>query len=701
MDSKKTNFFLEREIDFYGEKIKVNIGNWAFQANGAVTVSYGDTVVLATAIMSKTPREGINFLPLVVDYEERLYAAGKISSSRFVKREGRPSDNAILVGRLVDRAFRPLFPEGLYNDIQIILTVLSIDKKNDPDIASILAASLALSSSNIPWNGPVAGIRIGLINNELVINPSYEARNKSDLDLIVAGTEEAICMVEAGAFEVNEEKIIQAITFGHQKIKKLIDFQKEILKELEVKKEKITYQKDENLFKLVENYISPRLKQALYCDKLERDKNLRKLKESLWEELKDKKVDEEKFLEAENFYTELIKKEIRKNILEKETRIDGRKLDEIRTINCQIGVLPRTHGSGLFSRGYTQILSILTLGSSGAEQLIEGIEPEEKKRFMHHYNFPPFSVGEVSSIRYPSRREIGHGALAEKALLPVIPDKEFFPYTIRLVSEVLSSDGSTSMGSVCGSTLALMDAGVPIKKPVAGVAMGLIKEDSNYKILTDIAGIEDACGDMDFKVAGTADGITALQMDIKIKGITEEILTDALKAALKGRLFILEKIKETIAVPRPELSPYAPRIITLKVNPDKIWKIIGPAGKTINKIIEETGVEIDIESDGNVRICSADVEGGKKAAQKIEELTREAKVGDIYQGKVTRITDFGAFVEIFPGTEGLVHISQLDHKRINNVGDVVKVGDVLTVKVIEIDEQGRINLSRKAVLNNN
>jgi len=699
MNSKKPIHQAGLETQIALEKLVIKTGNWAYQASGAVTVSYGDTVVLATVVMSKAPREGIDYLPLLVDYEERLYAAGKISSSRFIKREGRPSENAILVGRLVDRSFRPLFPTSLRNDVQIILTVLSVDNKNDPDIASIIAASTALSISNIPWQGPVGAVRVGKIDDEFVLNPSYEARTKSKLDLFVSGTTDEICMVEAGAQEVKEKEIIEAITFAHKHIKKMIDLQKELTKQLPTK-EKLEVSDEENrkLSEKIEKIVGEKLEKALFADKLERDNNIIKLKEKLLAELKEEIPEEEQdetLQKAEEILSELVKKTLRKSILTKEKRTDGRGLNDIRSIKCEIGVLPRTHGSGLFTRGYTQVLSILTLGSSSAEQTIEGIEPADNKRFMHHYNFPPFSVGEVSPMRSVSRRSIGHGALAEKSLLPVIPDKETFPYTMRLVSEVLSSDGSTSMASVCGSTLALMDAGVPIKKPVAGAAMGLIKEGNNYKILTDITGIEDACGDMDFKIAGTADGITALQMDIKVKGISEKILADALNKALKARLSILEKIKSTISAPRSELSPYAPRITILKVNPDKVRDIIGPGGKIINKIIEETGVEIDIEPEGLVKVCSVDAEDGRKAVNWIKDLTREAKVGEIYQGKVTRIMDFGAFVEIFPGAEGLVHISQLDNKRVEKVEDVVKVGDVIPVMVTEIDNQGRINLSHK------
>ncbi len=698
MNSKKPIPEAGLETQIASEKLVIKTGNWAYQAGGAVTVSYGDTVVLATVVMSKAPREGIDFLPLLVNYEERLYAAGKISSSRFIKREGRPSENAILAGRLVDRSFRPLFPFSLRNDVQIILTVLSVDDKNDPDIASIIAASTALLISNIPWQGPVGAVRVGKTDDKFVLNPSYETRAKSKLDLFVSGTTDEICMVEAGANEISEGEMVKAITFAHKHIKKFIDLQKEIAQKVTVEKKEVAEEENKELAEKVKKFLDNKLEKAILNDKLQRDEDVKIIKEELIEKIREETEDSEQsdvIKQIEEIFSDLIKKAVRNQIVREGKRTDGRGLDEIRPLKCDVGVLPRTHGSGLFSRGYTQVLSILTLGSSSAEQTVEGIEPADNKRFMHHYNFPPFSVGEVAPIRSTSRREIGHGALAEKSLLPVIPNKDAFPYTIRLVSEVLSSDGSTSMASVCGSTLALMDAGVPIKKPVAGIAMGLIKEDKTYKILTDIAGIEDACGDMDFKVAGTKNGITALQMDIKVSGISETILKDALNKALKARLIILKKIEEKIPQTRKELSPYAPRITVLKVNPDKVRDIIGPGGKMINKIIDETGVEIDIEPEGVVKVCSTDASGSKKAIEWIEDLTREAKVGEIYQGKVTRIMDFGAFVEIFPGAEGLVHISQLDHKRVEKVEDVVKVGNVIPVMVTEIDSQGRINLSHK------
>ncbi len=650
--------------------------------------------------MSKEPREGIDFLPLLVDYEERLYAAGKISSSRFVKREGKPSEEAILVSRLVDRSLRPLFPKELYNDIQIIITVLSVDNENDPVIASIIGASAALCSSNIPFSTLLGAIRVGKVDNQLVLNPGYQKRQKSDLDLVISATSDKIIMIETEANQISEEIIEKGIEFGHKYIKKIIAIQQELVKKTGRKKEKVP-QKEKNpkLLKKAQEFLETRVQKTFLKDKLKRDEAINDLRNKLIESLKLEDEEEEK--EADKIFNEFIEEKIRENILQKEIRVDGRKLDEIRPISCQVEVLPRTHGSGIIKRGYTQILTIATLGSSSAEQILEGLKPETTKRFMHHYNFPPFSVGETSPLRFPSRREIGHGALAEKALKPVMPNQEKFPYTIRLVSEVLSSDGSTSMGSVCGSTLALMDAGVPIAEAVAGVAMGLFSEDkpkSKYKILTDISGLEDFCGNMDFKVAGTRKGITALQMDIKLSGINLNLIKEILQKAKKARLKILQKITDTIPYPRKELSIYAPRIATLNINPEKIRDVIGPAGKTINKIIQETGVEIDIEEGGQINIFSSDSKQIKKAVKYIKDLTKEVKIGEIYNGKVTKITDFGAFVEILPGQEGLVHISQLAPYRIDNIKDEVKMGDEIPVKVIGIDEQGRINLSKKVLI---
>jgi polyribonucleotide nucleotidyltransferase len=703
---------IKLETQLGEEKLTISSGKIALQTNGSVTVQYGDTVILATVVMSRQPREGIDFLPLLVDYEERLYAAGKISSSRFIKREGRPSDEAILTARLTDRSFRPLFPKQLHNDIQIIVTVLSVDIENDPAVASIIGASAALCISDIPFSTSVGAVRVGRVGDQLVLNPKYNTRQKSDLDLIISATKDKIIMIEVGANQAPEEVIEEGIEFGHKYIKKIIHLQEKLISKIGKKKEKAPQEEiDPKLLKKIDKFLVGKLEKVLREDKLKRDKGINNLRDKLIESLGELEEEEEK--EVGRIFSQAITEKIRKDILQREKRVDGRKLDEIRPISCQVGVLPRTHGSGLFSRGYTQILTIATLGASSAEQVLEGLKPETTKRFMHHYNFPPFSVGETAYLRAPSRREIGHGALAEKALAPVTPKRETFPYTIRLVSEVLSSDGSTSMGSVCGSSLALMDAGIPISAPVAGIAMGLIIEDQrskikkvrkskilqkeNYKILTDITGLEDYCGDMDLKIAGTQKGITALQMDIKLSGITLPLVKEVLQQAKKARLTILQKITNTISHPRPELSPYAPRVTTLHVNPDKIRDIIGPAGKTINKIIAETGVEIDIEPEGTVNIFSPDSKQIKKAVSHIRDLTREVKVGEIYSGKITKITDFGAFVEILPGQEGLVHISQLSPYRVENVKDVVKVGDEIPVKVIGIDEQGRINLSRKVL----
>lgn len=706
-----------------GENLEIQIGKFAPQSSGSALLKYGQTVVLATVVVSKEPKEGATFLPLVVDYEERLYAAGKISSSRFIKREGRPSEGAILTGRLVDRSIRPLFPSSFYNDLQVILTVLSTDSKNDPDIVSILATSVALLTAKAPFEGPIGAVRVGRIDGQFIINPKYGAREKSDLDLVVVGTKDKIITLELEAQEIPEKDLLSAIEYAQKEIRKLIKIQEDFLSGK--KGQKYQPQKLEINSKVegeVKKFIAPHLEKAVFSSKLERDSQTKELKEKLTHYLEEKfgqeKGFEEIIAEADFIFSEEIKKLIREKILKEEKRIDGRDLDEIREINLEVGVLPRTHGSALFSRGYTQVLSIVTLGSTSAVQILEGIEPGTSKRFMHHYNFPPFSVGEISYLRAPSRREIGHGALAERALLSLIPSKETFPYTIRIVSEILSSDGSTSMASVCSSSLALMDAGVPISNHVAGISIGLVTEDldpnpclagrqaksqipnPNYKILTDITGLEDFCGDMDFKIAGTKAGICAIQSDTKTKGLPLNIIKEALEKARSARLKILEKMEKTIKSSRAELSPYAPRIVTLKVNPEKIRDIIGPAGKTINKIISETGVEIDLEPDGTVHVSSTDAEQSKKAINWIEGLTAEAKVGEIYQGKVTKITPFGAFVEILPGQEGLVHISQFADYRIKNIEDIVKLGDTISVMVINIDEFGRISLSYKAVQGN-
>ncbi|WP_069649558.1 polyribonucleotide nucleotidyltransferase [Caloranaerobacter ferrireducens] len=687
------------EYTLAGRKLSISIGKVAEQANGACLVRYGDTVVLVTAVASKEPREGIDFFPLSVDFEERLYAVGKIPGG-FIKREGKPSEKAILTSRLIDRPIRPLFPKGYRNDVQIIATVLSVDQDCTPDIVAMIGSSVALSISDIPFNGPTGSVSVGLIDGEFIINPTSEQREKSIMNLIVSGTKEAVMMVEAGAKEVTEDVMLDAIMLAHEEIKKICEFIESIVAEVgKEKQEVILYKVDEIIEKEVREYATEKMIEAIQTvDKQERLENMDKVSKETMNYFLEKYPENQKDIE-ETIYN-ITKEQVRKLILEKGIRPDNRKVDEIRPISCEVGLLPRTHGSGLFTRGQTQVMTIATLGAPGDVQILDGLTEEESKRYMHHYNFPPYSVGETRFLRGPGRREIGHGALAERALEPVIPSEDEFPYTIRLVSEVLSSNGSTSQASVCGSTLALLDAGVPIKKPVAGIAMGLIKSEEKVVILTDIQGLEDFLGDMDFKVAGTEDGITAIQMDIKIPGIGREILKEALERAKQGRLYILEKMNQVISKPREELSPYAPRILTINVNPDKIREIIGPGGKMINKIIEETGVKIDIEDDGRVMVASTDMEKGKKAIKMIEDIVREVNVGEIYLGKVVRLAPFGAFVEIWPGKEGLVHISNIDKQRVNKVEDVLTIGDEILVKVIDIDKQGRINLSRKDALPN-
>ncbi|NPV42990.1 MAG: polyribonucleotide nucleotidyltransferase [Firmicutes bacterium] len=685
------------KLELAGRDLVVQTGKLAQQANGSVLISYGDTTVLVTATASKEPREGIDFFPLTVDYEERLYAVGRIPGG-FIKREGKPSEKAILSARLIDRPIRPLFPEGFRNEVQVIATILSVDQDNLPDVTAINGASIALCISDIPFAGPIGAVDVGLVDGKLIVNPDCKQREHSDLKLVVAGTKDAILMVEAGANEVPEAKMLEAIMFGHEEIKKIVKFQEEIIAQIGKEKMELQlYSIEEELERAVKEFAVKDLIQAIRNpDKMIREENINKVVENALQHFEETYPEKEK--EIKDVLYKLLKEEVRRMIIQEGIRPDGRALDEIRPISCEIGILPRTHGSGLFTRGQTQVLTVTTLGAMGDVQILDGLGIEEFKRYMHHYNFPPYSVGETRFLRGPGRREIGHGALAERALEPMIPSEEEFPYTIRLVSEVLSSNGSTSMASVCGSTLSLLDAGVPIKASVAGVAMGLIKEGEKIAILSDIQGIEDFLGDMDFKVAGTEKGITAIQMDIKIKGLSEDILRAALEQARKGRLFILNKMNEVIDKPKPELSPYAPRILTLKIDPDKIREVIGPGGKTINKIIADTGVKIDIEDDGRIYIASTDEWAGKKAVELIERLTRDVEIGGIYLGKVLRTTNFGAFVEILPGKEGLVHISKLERGRVNRVEDVVKVGDEILVKVTDIDHQGRINLSRKDAL---
>lgn len=686
------------ETNFCGRKLNIQIGKLAGQASGAATVSYGETVVLVTATISNRPREDIDFFPFVVDFEERFYAAGKILGSRFIKREGRPSEKAILTARLIDRSLRPLFPKDFRNEVQVIVTVLSIDGENDPSIISLIGASIALMIGGAPLDGPVGALRVGYIDDKLILNPTIEQLEKSDLDLVVAGTKNKIVMIEAGAKEVSEEKIIEAVDLGHKELISTISLQEEIIKKLGIKKlDYIPKKIPEEILKRVEPIIKTEIENIFSTsEKKEQSKKFFELKEKIIKEL-GAKDNLELLININLAFEEIIRNYVRE-ILKKGLRVDKRQLNEIRPISIEVGLLPRTHGSALFTRGQTQVLSTTTLGSLGEEQVIETMTEETTKRFMHHYSFPPFSSGEIKPLKGPSRREIGHGSLVEKALSSVIPDREKFPYTIRVASEVLSSNGSTSMAATCASCLSLMDAGVPIYKSIAGIAMGLLVEKEGYKILTDITGLEDAMGDMDFKVAGSRDGVTALQLDIKIPGISLEILKEALNQAREARLKILDEMDKVLSRPRKELSKYAPRVTVLKINPLKIKDVIGPSGRVINEIINKTNVSIDIEEDGTIRIFSADPVKLAEATKWIKNLTREVAVGEVFKGKVTRITGFGAFVEILPGIEGLVHISQLSDRRINRVEEIVKVGDVIPVVVIEIDSLGRINLSHKAAL---
>ena len=685
------------EMQLGGRPLIIESGKMAKQAGGAVLVRYGDTAVLVAATASKEPREGIDFFPLTVDYEEKLYSVGKIPGG-FIKREGRPSESSILASRLIDRPIRPLFADGFRNDVQIVATVLSVEQDNAPDVTAMIGASCALSISDIPFEGPIAGVRVGLINDEFILNPTTAQQNESELNLVVAGSYDAVMMVEAGANELTEEVILNAIIFGHDAIKTIIEFQNKIVAAIGKEKRQMKlFEIPEEIVTDVKNYALEKLDKALRNpDKLAREAEVSEIKADVAVVFAEKYPDDAKNIQLT--LQKIVKSLVRKMITIEKIRPDGREIEEVRPVSCEVGLLNRTHGSGLFTRGQTQILTITTLGALGDEQILDGLGVEESKRYMHHYNFPAFSVGETRPSRGPGRREIGHGALAERALVPVLPTTEEFPYTLRLVSEVLESNGSSSMGSVCGSTLSLMNAGVPIKRPVSGVAMGLVKDGDYYTILTDIQGLEDALGDMDFKVAGTTKGITAIQMDIKIDGLTRDILKDALAQANRGRSHILNKMLEVISEPSKELSPFAPRIITMKINPDKIRDVIGPGGKIIKKIIDETGVSIDIQDDGNVFIAAVDVEAGNKAVNIIESLVREVEIGGVYNGKVTRLMAFGAFVEILPGKEGLVHISQLALERVEKVEDVVSVGDEIMVKVTEVDRQGRVNLSRKDLL---
>ncbi|PER54414.1 polyribonucleotide nucleotidyltransferase [Bacillus thuringiensis] len=685
-------------IELAGRQLTVETGQLAKQANGAVLVRYGDTAVLSTATASKEAKN-VDFFPLTVNYEERLYAVGKIPGG-FIKREGRPSEKAILASRLIDRPIRPLFADGFRNEVQVVSIVMSVDQDCSSEMAAMLGSSLALSISDIPFEGPIAGATVGRINGEFVINPTVEQQEQSDIHLVVAGTKDAINMVEAGADQVPEETMLEAIMFGHDEIKRLIAFQEEIVQAVGKEKSEVKlYEVNADLNQAVREMAEEDMHSAIQVhEKHAREDAINEVKKRVIEHYEAEEADADTLGQVNEILYKIVKEEVRRLITVEKIRPDGRKGDEIRPLASEVGILSRTHGSGLFTRGQTQALSICTLGALGDVQILDGLGVEESKRFMHHYNFPSFSVGETRPMRGPGRREIGHGALGERALEPVIPSEKDFPYTVRLVSEVLESNGSTSQASICGSTLAMMDAGVPLKAPVAGIAMGLVKSGEHYTILSDIQGMEDHLGDMDFKVAGTAQGVTALQMDIKIDGLSREILEEALQQAKIGRVHILNHMLSVIAEPRTELSAYAPKIITMTINPDKIRDVIGPSGKQINKIIEETGVKIDIEQDGTVFISSINQEMNDKAKKIIEDIVREVQVGEIYEGKVKRVEKFGAFVELFSGKDGLVHISELALERVGKVEDVVKIGDVITVKVIEIDKQGRVNLSRKVLL---
>ncbi len=687
----------EKKRDFNGRPFGIETGKMAKQAGGAVFVKYGDTRVLVTALSSDTIRPGTDFLPLTVDYQEMTSAAGKIPGG-FFKREGRPSEREILTCRIIDRPVRPLLPKGYHFETQIVATVLSVDQDNDPDIMALTGASCALCLSDIPFSGPIAAVRVGRIGGKLIINPSGEELEKSDMDLIVAGSRDSVVMVEGRFSEISEQDVLSAILSAHRELQPLIDIQLELMKEVgKPKREFVEKTLDSSVRAQVEKLAADKIREALKIPvKLDRYKSLANVREELVTSLAPD--DPVVAAEAGACFDDVHHHMLRNIILDQGVRIDGRKFDEIRPITCEVGILPRAHGSALFTRGETQVLASTTLGTSQDEQKIDALRGESYKSFMLHYNFPPFSVGEARPLRGPTRREIGHGALAERAISCVLPEDDNFPYTIRIVSDVLESNGSSSMATVCGSSLSLMDAGVPIKTHVAGVAMGLVKEGDKVAILTDIMGDEDHAGDMDFKVAGTKKGITALQMDIKIKGVGEDIMKQALAQAGEGRQFVLKRMAEAIERPRPELSPHAPRIVTFFINPDKIRDVIGPGGKVIRKIVSDTGVRIDITDDGKVEIASIDEAAADRAINTIKELTKEAAIGEIYEGKVVRVVDFGAFVEILPGVDGLVHISQLTRNRVNKVTDVIKEGDTVRVKVIDIDKEGRIKLSRKEAL---
>lgn len=680
-----------------GSDLSITIGKVAEQTNGECLIRTGDTILLVTAVASDKPREGIDFFPLICDYQEKLYAVGKIPGG-FIKREGKASDKAILISRQMDRPLRPLFPENFYNDVQVIATPFSVDEDNEPDCMTTIGASIALGISDIPFYGPVAAVSVGYVDGKFIVNPNKDQREKTSLNLTVAGTADAINMVEAGANELSEDEMLEAMMVAHAEIKEICGFIQTIIDDIGKEKMEVCEEVETELQRKIKDKYTEDIKNSIRTtDKVQREDDINAIEEKCKEDFLEEFPESED--EIHKTVDSIMKKEVRRMISIDKIRPDGRKMDEIRPLSAEAGLLPRAHGSGLFQRGQTQVLSVLTLGSPGEEQVIDSMNREEiTKRYIHQYNFPPFCVGDIRPLRGPGRREVGHGHLAERALIPVLPDTNDFPYTIRVVSEVLSSNGSSSQASICGSTLSLMDAGVPIKKPVAGIAMGLIKEEDSISILTDIQGLEDHLGDMDFKVAGTKDGITALQMDMKISGINKEVLQEALADAHKARLKILDVITSAIDKPREDLSKYAPRIFSIDIDPEKVRDVIGAGGKTINKIIDATGVKIETEDDGHITVASNDGESGKKAIQMIKSIVTDPKAGDIYEGEVKRIMNFGAFVEIAIGKEGLLHISQIDTKRTERVEDVLKIGDKVRVKVTEIDRQGRINLSRKALL---
>ena len=680
-----------------GSDLSITIGKVAEQTNGECLIRTGDTILLVTAVASDKPREGIDFFPLICDYQEKLYAVGKIPGG-FIKREGKASDKAILISRQMDRPLRPLFPENFYNDVQVIATPFSVDEDNEPDCMTTIGASIALGISDIPFYGPVAAVSVGYVDGKFIVNPNKYQREKTSLNLTVAGTADAINMVEAGANELSEDEMLEAMMVAHAEIKEICGFIQTIIDDIGKEKMEVAEVVETELQRKIKDKYTEDIKNSIRTtDKVQREDDINEIEEKCKEDFLEEFPESED--EIHKTVDSIMKKEVRRMISIDKIRPDGRKMDEIRPLSAEAGLLPRAHGSGLFQRGQTQVLSVLTLGSPGEEQVIDSMNREEiTKRYIHQYNFPPFCVGDIRPLRGPGRREIGHGHLAERALIPVLPDTKDFPYTIRVVSEVLSSNGSSSQASICGSTLSLMDAGVPIKKPVAGIAMGLIKEEDSISILTDIQGLEDHLGDMDFKVAGTKDGITALQMDMKISGINKEVLQEALADAHQARLKILDVITSAIDKPRDDLSKYAPRIFSIDVDPEKVRDVIGAGGKTINKIIDETGVKIETEDDGHITVASNDGDSGKKAIQMIKSIVTDPKAGDIYEGEVKRIMNFGAFVEIAIGKEGLLHISQIDTKRTEKVEDVLKIGDKVRVKVTEIDRQGRINLSRKSLL---